>query len=101
MSTQLTIDGREEEPREAVSARAPYTAAQHEIMELARRQGHVHSREAGRIVHLHREPQCARCLRNKCAFAPADGSEALKRLAKRGILRRVTPGLWIPSKEAT
>jgi putative AbiEi antitoxin of type IV toxin-antitoxin system len=96
LGLQLTLDGQEVEIPVIQTARSPLTGAQREILELARRQGQVRSREAGQIVHLHRMPQCGWCMREKCGFASIDGSDALKRLAKRGFLRRIAPGLWIP-----
>jgi hypothetical protein len=43
----------------------------------------------GKFVPLDR-PKGIAC----CAYAAADGLEACKRLAKRGLLRRVAPGRW-------
>jgi hypothetical protein len=96
MTAQLTFDGQEVEMPVIQTTRSPLTGAQREILQLARRQGQVRSREAGRIVHLHRSPRCGWCVREMCGFASSDGNDALKRLAKRGFLRRIAPGLWIP-----
>ena len=95
---QLTIDGREEPTSEAgIPRRAPLSAAQLAILR-ALAAGEITSTDAGRIVHAHREPPCERCRRGSCGFASTDGSDALKRLAARALVRKVAAGIWTASR---
>lgn len=96
---QLTIDGREELAEHAASSQGPFTAAQIEILRLLADRQTIRSIDAGRIVHAHREPPCARCERGCCGFTSVDGSAALKRLQERGLVRRVAAGLWSSQAE--
>lgn len=93
MSRQLTIDGREVAPPDIVPRGAPFTPAQQQILRILAERDITPS-EAGRIVHLHRTPACARCLRGQCQWASSDGVDALKRLKARGLVRRVFTGCW-------
>jgi hypothetical protein len=92
MSVQLTLYGA---PATAqITSSAGFTLAQREIMRLlSGRQ--IRSKEAGRIVHLHRTPPCRYCAATKgCQYASSDGNDAMRRLMDRGFANRVKPGLW-------
>jgi hypothetical protein len=92
---QLTVDGGEEQVSTAAPSRhASFSHAQREILRLLAERTHVTSTEAGRIVHLHREPACRHCREGRCPWAASDGGDALKRLQARGLVRRVARGLW-------
>jgi len=106
---QLTIDGGEvpsAQARNASTAGPGLSTAQQGILEVIRRQGYIRPVEAGVIVHQLRNDSCSRKLREPsatgdrykggglscCAFASTDGSSALKRLAKRGLVKRLQGG---------
>jgi hypothetical protein len=82
---QLTLDGREVErpvlPR-------PLTDRQREVMRYVRARGAVRPIEVGRIMHMARDSA------PKPSYFASDGSDALRRLAKRGLVRRVRRGRW-------
>lgn len=100
--TQLRMDGEEVELGDTfpVARRdGGLTPVQREIL----RSLPIRSVEAGVIVHRHRgycgygakggsmeREDALGC----CPYAAADGLEACKRLAKRGLLRRTSPGRW-------
>jgi hypothetical protein len=89
---QLTIDGREEHA-ESSPRHAALSRAQRAILR-ALADHDLTSTEAGQIVHAHRDPPCERCRRGSCGFTSTDGGDALKRLAARGLVRKVAPGIW-------
>jgi len=91
---QLTIDGREELIEPTAPRHMPLTAAQYEILSLLAEHEVIRSIEAGRIVHAHRTPPCERCRHGRCGFTGTDGSEALRRLQARGLVRKLAAGLW-------
>jgi hypothetical protein len=113
---QLTLDGTEvpyeQVVRGPVHAR-PLTEAQKDILRYAvlNRGGWIRSAEAGRILHAHRREnrnqfECSRDYYGSpvmpdgtglgcCKHAASDGSEACKRLARRGLLRRSERGVWV------
>jgi hypothetical protein len=97
---QLTLDGRAELLVRTPGRIAPLTAAQLVILRALADRETIRSTEAGRIVHAHRDPPCDRCRRGCCGFTSTDGSDALKRLAKRGLVRRIAAGLWTTTREA-
>jgi hypothetical protein len=80
--------------------------AQRSILRVIQEQGYIRPVEAGVIVHQLRNDSCSRKLREPsatgdrykggglscCAFASTDGSSALKRLAKRGLVKRLQGG---------
>lgn len=84
----------------------PLTVAQATILRWARERGEIRSVEAGVIMHAARgycghggrshdwrgTPRAIGC----CAYACADGLDALKRLADRGLVYRdpFIPGRW-------
>ena len=89
---QLTLDGREVP---ISGTRTPaFTDAQTEILRALRLYGIITSTAAGRILHAHRKYGCAGCRADRCYFASSDGCDALKRLAERGLVRRVARGRW-------
>lgn len=94
---QIDIFGGETEAAEVTAKPAPLTPAQHEIMRLIRQYGAITSTQAGTIVHAHRDPPCRGCQRREtaCPYRSSDGSDALKRLMGRGLVRRARPGTWI------
>jgi hypothetical protein len=83
---QLTLDGREVDrpvlPR-------PLTDRQREIMRFARSREFVRPIEVGRIMHMARDGA------PKPAYFASDGSDALRRLARRGLVERVRRGRWV------
>lgn len=95
---QLTFDGREV----SVAATVPghLSPAQRAILRAARiTGGQITTSQAGKIMHAGREDGFAhvqasygqpRC----CDYCSSDGSDALKRLRDRGLVRRVSRGLW-------
>lgn len=100
--TQLTIDGRE--VPYPIPRPRPLSAAQRDIMRWARANGSIRSSEAGVAVHVHRAERgyyCGRPYKMKelgcCEWAASDGYAACRRLAARGLLRRVHRGLWVPA----
>lgn len=98
MTVQLDIYGGETDHVAVLKKGAAFTPAQREILQLIARYGTVTSTAAGRIVHAHREPRCARCTDTerfgRCPWVSSDGGDALKRLMARGLVRRVRPGVW-------
>src|SRR6516165_5864756 len=95
---QLTLDGRAELLVRTPGRLAPLTAAQRVILRALADRETIRSTEAGRIVHAHRDPPCDRCRRGCCGFTSTDCSDALKRLAKRGLVRRIAAGLWTTTR---
>jgi hypothetical protein len=103
-AAQLTTDGREVEHPLPSRQRSPrLTAAQRAILVELALKGELRSCEAGAIIHQCR-PQAARAaargflaeyLAGQRRYAASDGLEALKRLAERGFVRRVSPGRWV------
>jgi len=95
-AAQLTVDGGET-PLAELHSPAWLTPAQRAILHQAREQTRISATEAGSIVHAHRSPPCPRCARGTCGFTSSDGTDALKRLRKRGLVRRVRAGVWEPT----
>lgn len=99
-SPQLRLDGGQDAGPVPAVRRAPYTAAQQEIMRKIAEDGQIRSIEAGVIVHAHRPRPCIRGSyangdgEGCCRWASGDGGDALKRLAERGVVRRVGRGRW-------
>lgn len=103
---QLRIDGGEDTSRRA-SKYPQTTTAQQRILHKISTDGQIRAVEAGVMVHEARGKRC--CLtgaagadRHKgggigcCAYASADGNSALKRLEKRGLVKRgERVGVWI------
>jgi hypothetical protein len=106
---QLQLGGGEvptAQARNSSSAGPGLSTAQHGILEVIRRQGYIRPVEAGVIVHRLRNDSCSRKAnepsatgdrykgggKSCCAFASTDGSSALKRLAKRGLVKRLQGG---------
>ena len=96
IAKQLTIDGGEVEHETVTRQSHGLTGAQRMILTLALEQGHISPAVAGRVVHDHRTPPCARCSEGSCAFTSTDGADALKRLVNRGFLRKLSPGVYQP-----
>jgi hypothetical protein len=103
IAEQLTIDGRVV-PHPAAPGPAPLSSAQKAILRQLGEQGYIRSVEAGLIVHECRSqylhavdigPDVADAYLRVCRqYASSDGNDALKRLANRGLVRRVAPGRW-------
>lgn len=98
---QLTTDGREVTHPPPDFRIAPLTRRQRQIVAYARNEGAISSTTAGVIMHSTRDcslkgrrpgPKAIAC----CVYAHADGLSACKRLAKRGLLERTSPGRWEP-----
>lgn len=82
----------------ATDARSAYSSAQMEILRMVRLLGNLTSTQAGKIIHAHREGGCNKCRatdRGHCKWAASDGGDGMKRLAARGLVRRVREGTWV------
>jgi hypothetical protein len=113
---QLQIDGGEVSTEKARSTShggrggGGLSFAQRAILRVIREQGYIRPVEAGVIVHRERNDSCSRKANQPsatgdryrgggvscCAFASTDGSSALKRLAKRGLVKRLQGGRAVP-----
>jgi hypothetical protein len=91
---QLNLAGGEEDPLER-TVRGQLSDTQREILQAIHVHGEITTVDAGRIVHARRSPPCARCREGRCAFVELDGSDALKRLKRRGHVRRLYGDVWI------
>jgi hypothetical protein len=87
---QIAFDGREVPIRHSRGPRL--TPAQREIVRMAVRQGKIRPLEAGAIMHAHRKHHWER----NSTYWSSDGADALKRLARRGIVVRIKRGDWRP-----
>jgi hypothetical protein len=108
---QLTLDGDEVPWRYADRASHGFSAAQTLILRHLGLEGRIRSVEAGRIMHAVRQDRkdypggnaCGfgkRSYRSDqgegcCGYASTDGSAAMKRLLDRGIVRRISRGLYV------
>lgn len=121
---QLPLDGipapvvTDHNHSSGVGARRPFSPAQLAIMQHIDKHGSIRTVEAGVIIHRERDGKTrfARHVANNntisvlangtwrhrtrngigcCRFASTDGLEAMKRLAKRGIVQRAGRGVWI------
>lgn len=103
-SWQLTLDGREvpafgDEP---TRRDAPMTDRQLAILDHLREHGSITPTEAGLIMHNATSSGCCRHGRQLpsgdgcCVFCSTDGSQAMKRLARRGLVYRPMVGVWEP-----
>jgi hypothetical protein len=100
---QLTTDGGEvpafgDEP---TNPSAPLSQRQRQILAHLREHGAITPTEAGLIMHAPGPSgECGRGLPSDgdgcCEYCSSDGSAALKRLARRGIVHRPVVGLWEP-----
>lgn len=87
---QLTLDGREVAPAQ-VRNRRPLTPGQRALLQALATHD-LTDREAGRTLHLSRDPRCAYCLEGRCGFVTADGSDAMRRLCDRGLCEQTNEG---------
>jgi hypothetical protein len=85
---QLTLTG-DEVPHPPPRPTA-LTPAQREILR-ALAGGEITSSDAGAIVHAHRDPPAGE---ERHHYRSSDGRDALTRLARRGLVRRVARGRW-------
>ena len=99
---QLTLDGRAEPyPGLARARRLPLTHGQLDVIAYLRLHGTIRPGQAGTIVHLHRVSDrrfCQPPTKGRitcCEYASSDGVEALKRLASRGLVEKVSDGLYV------
>lgn len=92
--SQLSLDGSESTPKDVSAQRAPFSAAQREILRYIATHGWISSLEAGTIIHAHRAYRCRRCREGTCPYRSSDGSDAMKRLMKRGMVKRRAPKGW-------
>jgi hypothetical protein len=98
---QLTLGGGEVERPQTHGQ--PLSPAETAVLDALREKGSIRSVEAGVIFHRSRG-KCGVGRRTDgfegvgigcCAYAAADGNEVLKRLMKRGLVRRsVERGRW-------
>lgn len=94
---QITLEGELEPAGRASLRRRGLTTAQLRILRAIDAAGDmITTIAAGRIIHEMREKPCERCAdrEDRCAFVAIDGREALERLAARGVVRKVSGGLW-------
>lgn len=92
MSPQLTLDGREV----VVPRLRPLTDRQRELLRFIRERGVVRPIEVGQIMHAGRPNRCHRCDHlGSCPYVSSDGSDALRRLALRGLVARRARGQWV------
>lgn len=103
---QLTFGGGEvEEPKSRAQITQPLSRVQFAVLNELHAKGSIRSVEAGVIVHRTREKGCVTGQHTAsfqgggigcCAYAAADGNEAMKRLMERGLVERaVERGRWI------
>lgn len=92
----MTLDGGEEPGGPPLPRRRtqPLTPAQVDVMRQIRKVGHIRPVEAGLILYAHTEesPEAAEA---RSRYASSDGSEMLRRMAKRGLVHRAAPGRWV------
>lgn len=112
MTRQLDVFGGEVDAVAAAQASAPLSPTQHAILVLARRPEGVTASQAGRVIHGARNAG-AGCRPGRagaggvarggipedgrpcCTWMSGDGSEAIKRLRERGLVRQDRPrGPW-------
>lgn len=96
MSKQLTIDGREV-PAEGLRSRrgqSPITPVQRAVLRYLKEHGSIRSVDAGIILFdIQGQPW-------RRQYASADGLEVLKRMMKRGLVRRTDKrGVWVSTSE--
>lgn len=96
---QLDMTGGEATMTAVRRANHPLTTAQREILRELRLRGTLRSLDAGVILHAHRPTgPCRPPVDGRspcCEHASSDGSDALKRLAARGLCKSAGAGLWI------
>jgi len=99
MVMQLTLDGKEV-PHVRITAHSNLTESQREILRQLGARGFITSTEAGVIVHsfARNQTEVGRLARRK--YAAADGLAAMYRLAARGLVVRVEPGVWWLQRDA-
>lgn len=91
---QLALDGAE--VTSAPRARG-LTDRQRDVLRFVRVHGVITATQAGRIMHASRDVgickgvQVGRC----CGYASTDGSAALQRLARRGLVVRTRRGVYV------
>jgi hypothetical protein len=98
MSTQLGLDGVET----PYPPRTPRRLSdrQRELVAYIGERELVTPTEVGVLMHQGRERRCVVLLDFRrgrvgcCRFASSDGCDALRRLAKRGLVERVSRGKW-------
>lgn len=93
---QLALDGTEvpvEESTRQVRATPGLSPAQRDVMRVLQRNGHIRPVEAGLILYAHMERTQADADR-RSRYASADGSDMLRRMAKRGLVHWVSRGRW-------
>lgn len=102
MTAQLGLDGTE--VPYPVRRPTPLTDRQREILAYVRLHGVVRPVEVGRMMHFGRKhPHGAVLLLPPaplgcCEHASSDGCGALRRLERRGLVRRVARGQWVPER---
>lgn len=106
MTLQIDIDGREVPI--ARTRPAKLSPAQREILRTLYRDGSIRAVYAGRLVHAFRVGEAQDVHRfyewtgdgrrglGCCKYASADGSDALRRLLKRGLVSHPARGRWEP-----
>jgi hypothetical protein len=108
---QLTLDNDEVPWRYASRESHGFSSAQLGVLRHLGLHGHIRSVEAGRIAHAVRQermryPSGDACGVGKrdyrtekgegcCGYASTDGAAVMKRLLERGIVRRISRGLYI------
>jgi hypothetical protein len=88
---QMTTDGREVTIAASMQHRR-LSPAQRDVMRMIRHMGTLRSVEAGKILLAHRIPPRGE------QYAGSDGSRLMKRLERRGLVKKVKRGLWEAEK---
>lgn len=94
-AVQLDLHGGETPHDAVIAKRHQYSGAQREILRFIQNYGAITSTQAGVVVHAHREGGCYRCRSGTCRWLSSDGSDAMKRLRDRGLVKRHHRGLWV------
>jgi hypothetical protein len=103
--SQLGLDGTE--TMLPLRLGRPLTERQRELVAYMRAHGVVSPTELGVLMHQGRETPCVVLLDFRrmpvgcCEHASSDGGDALRRLARRGLVERIARGRWqlIPHDE--
>lgn len=102
MTTQLALDGTE--VPYPMRPPTPLSERQRQILAFIRLHGVVRPVEIGMLMHQGRERPCVVLLDFRrmrvgcCRHASSDGVDALRRLERRGLVRHIARGQWVPER---
>lgn len=86
---QLTTDGCEVPHALVVAIECrPLSGSQRAILAVIAEQGWISPKQAGRLTHQ-------QSLDRRERYESSDGTDALKRLARRGLVRHRRRGVWV------